>query len=506
MKAVAFLACLLSVPTKGHEVKETMIKTNLRSSVLPISDKDAWENDSRVLQMQETDSRLIAYVPGWKPCPTAEQTAQYTHIMLSFAATYVYNEDANICDRTCTITPIVVCDNKAQPELVAAWKAAGKKVVVSFGGAGMGGTWEDPQRNKCWDDCFGKEDSVVSQLNNIVRDQGFDGVDIDYEYYTETTAQQDFLKKITTGLRASLPDGSIVSHTPRDGDLIPGKSYYEALKSVSSSLSFLNVQYYMGFANPIANGLSGTSTDFPQSTIAHYKGLVDNFFGGDPTKVVFGFCINGCPNFNSNGDQAADIMNKLKEAYSCNGGAFFWSSEYDTNTEWSTPVSAVTSATCTNQGPNIPTPPSDPTPPTAGTCGNAQRGDGNCPDPTLCCSEAGWCGIGEAYCGSAPPSDPTPTAGTCGNGARGDGNCPDPTLCCSEAGWCGIGEAYCGSAPPSDPTPTAGTCGNGARGDGNCPDSTLCCSQFGWCGSDAIFCEGRRSLRKRNNNSTGYVV
>ena len=64
---------------------------------------------------------------------------------------------------------------------------------------------------------------------------------------------------------------------------------------------------------------------------------------------------------------------------------------------------------------------------------------------------------------SASPSQSFFTAGTCGNGTSGDGNCPDPSLCCSRFGWCGTGEDYCGLAPPSDPTPTAGTCGNGAR-------------------------------------------
>ena len=33
-----------------------------------------------------------------------------------------------------------VCANSAQPELIQKWKAAGKKILLSFGGAGMGGS------------------------------------------------------------------------------------------------------------------------------------------------------------------------------------------------------------------------------------------------------------------------------------------------------------------------------------------------------------------------------
>lgn len=70
----------------------------------------------------------------------------------------------------------------------------------------------------------------------------------------------------------------------------------------------------------------------------------------------------------------------------------------------------------------------------------------------LCCSEFGYCGTGSAYCGNgcqegpcyknettpsshtySPPSPPLPS--TC--------HCPSD-LCCSQYGYCGSGEDYCG--------------------------------------------------------------
>ena len=36
--------------------------------------------------------------------------------------------------------------------------------------------------NFCWEFCFGKEEMVAAQLTTIVKEQGFDGVVIDYEY------------------------------------------------------------------------------------------------------------------------------------------------------------------------------------------------------------------------------------------------------------------------------------------------------------------------------------
>jgi len=58
----------------------------------------------------------------------------------------------------------------------------------------------------------------------------------------------------------------------------------------------------------------------------------------------------------------------------------------------------------------------------------------------LCCSQYGYCGTGEAYCGS---NTPAPSDG-CGSGPK----CASDE-CCSQYGYCGTGEAYCGSSTPS---------------------------------------------------------
>ena len=48
--------------------------------------------------------------------------------------------DLNICDQTCKIgAPVPICENANKQYLVDEWRAMGKKVILSFGGAGMGG-------------------------------------------------------------------------------------------------------------------------------------------------------------------------------------------------------------------------------------------------------------------------------------------------------------------------------------------------------------------------------
>jgi hypothetical protein len=301
------------------------------------------------------DSRLVAYLGNWQSCPNAAQVAKYTHIVVAFAVTYTWKSDKNVCDQSCTIgTPVPICNNAVQPSLMAAWKAAGKKVIVSFGGAGMGGSWLGDVNN-CWDYCFGKETSVVNQLTAIVKNQVFDGVDIDYEYFYSTQQQQNFISSVTTGLRAALPVESIVAHAPMDSDLVSGKAYYEILRGIASSLSFIMPQYYNGITRPVLDGIGGTGVG-SVSALSHYTNLLNNVFNGDTTKVVFGFCISDCSGTNSNANAVAavKVMSDLKSVYPCNGGAMFWVAENDSSGSWSVPVSEVSQPSSGCSVPSIP--------------------------------------------------------------------------------------------------------------------------------------------------------
>jgi hypothetical protein len=78
-----------------------------------------------------------------------------------------------------------------------------------------------------------------------------------------------------------------------DGDLVPGKGYFDVLAAVASSLDFLMPQYYNGITRPAADGISGTGSG-SVSALSHYTTLTNEIFGGDPTKVVFGFCVGDC--------------------------------------------------------------------------------------------------------------------------------------------------------------------------------------------------------------------
>lgn len=173
-----------------------------------------------VVSHTKDDNRMIAYLGNWQGCPTTEQVAAYTHIVIAFAVSYTWSPGKNQCSNTCEIATPPVCNNAANPGIIQEWQNAGKKVILSFGGAGMGGSWDG--NNDCWEYCFGRETQVVQRLTDIVNEMGLDGVDVDYEYFYEDgqngfdwnkgAEAQNFLREVTVGLKNSLDPGSIITH------------------------------------------------------------------------------------------------------------------------------------------------------------------------------------------------------------------------------------------------------------------------------------------------------
>merc|ERR1711937_1003110 len=169
---------------------------------------------------------------------------------------------------------------------------------------------------------------------------------------------QKFLKDVTVGLRNKLPVGSEITHAPMEPDMEPGRPYFELLKDISYALDFLMPQYYNGYQKPYQNF---------QGALEHFTIITNDMFGGDASKVVFGFCINECGSFNLNGVESATVMENLAKTYPCNGGAFFWVANGDANANWSSSVTGqlqVNSDVCSaslpdNKSNNTPSTPED---------------------------------------------------------------------------------------------------------------------------------------------------
>jgi chitinase len=319
---------------------------------------------------EHEDSRLIAYVGNWQTCPTDEMIDAYSHIVIAFAVSYTWSPGQNSCSTTCDVaSSLPICGNANRQDLIDKWRGMGKKVILSFGGAGMGGSWSGDQNN-CWDYCFGREEELSTSLVNIVGSQQLDGIDIDYEYcydvagkqsgrcsqrtsnYSDSNAQA-FLDTLTSKLRVKLNTLQSnngysrgryeLTHAPMDSDLVSDSKYFQILKNRHQDLDFIMPQFYNGVTKAVVDGIGGSGSGALSAAVL-FGSLANDMFEGEPNKVVFGFCISDCSftGSNTNANQAVQVMSDLKTysngEFACNGGAFFWVADHDVGGLWSDAV------------------------------------------------------------------------------------------------------------------------------------------------------------------------
>ena len=167
------------------------------------------------------EKRIVAYIPNWVACPSESLLRHYTHAMVAFLVTYPsYIENGDNCRsaRTCTVQTAPGCGGKTLKKMVSDLQDMGLKVILSFGGAGMGGSWAS-SKDKCWDHCLDKVDSLVDQLHAVMVSSGADGLDVDYEYFTEDAKYVTFLIDLVVKLDQKMGNRVLLTHAPMDTDL-----------------------------------------------------------------------------------------------------------------------------------------------------------------------------------------------------------------------------------------------------------------------------------------------
>ncbi len=104
--------------------------------------------------------------------------------------------------------------------------------------------------------------------------------------------------------------------------------------------------------------MEGTSAG-SMSAAKLLENLANDLFADKPNKVVFGYCISDCAEFNVVKDQAVHVLSDPKAynggIFSCNGGAFFWVALDDAGGVWSDTVLNKVSNTAGCSNPKLPT-------------------------------------------------------------------------------------------------------------------------------------------------------
>jgi chitinase len=220
---------------------------------------------------------------------------------------------------------------------------AGKTVLVSFGDG----------NSAAYKACYfnGPPAPIVSgQLYSIVRNNGFDGVDLDFE---DTSAFQGkagydgvaFLTEITNQLHDSLPQWSIITHAPEEsywlqsevqtqGYIYPNPPYAEIFSNTGQNISWFNVQTYNDcYEDPYTDCTASQK-------VANYQSTVNNW-GVPSLKLVVGVPVspdaaNGgdgyIPALSGDGNNMNSLIEQLEAEYPAQfGGVMGWNYLDDLN-------------------------------------------------------------------------------------------------------------------------------------------------------------------------------
>merc|ERR1712194_803348 len=347
----------------------------------------------------------------------------------------------------------------------------------------------------------------MGDLTGIIATHNFDGIDIDYEYCYDVAGKQSgncpqrtslysdekaqtFLDTLTSNLRVKLDAHQVsneynrgryeITHAPMDSDLVPSN----------------------GFASQY-------------------------------------FCISDCSGTGSNisSQAAVEVMSDLKaynnDEFMCNGGAFFWVASHDSNGLWSDNMVQEVSLTAGCSVGGTPPPSASPTegsqyPTYSPTSSDAPTGEIS--SPTSSPSQSPSISSPAKSPSTVPTKSPftlNPNCAAHSNSCSATNPCPNGG-CCSQWGYCGTSEPYCGdccqsghcwASPPTSPasqpttapskfptaplTTTTSTVtsttidapnpncqahSNQCSATNPC-NNGLCCSQWGYCGSSAGYCE-----------------
>jgi len=162
------------------------------------------------LKAQGTTPPVVAgYYPSWtSPLPIAKiNFGDFTHIIHAFA--------------TIKRGAIRTSRNLPSRELTQAGHAAGVKVLLGLGGEDSGPEFSAMARNPV------TEDACIQALAKLVADNGYDGIDVDWEFPTTADVANvvDFVSKLRDALRQKNPDALVTMPLPMgngDGQYFDG--------------------------------------------------------------------------------------------------------------------------------------------------------------------------------------------------------------------------------------------------------------------------------------------
>ncbi len=173
---------------------------------------------------------VMGYYPTWK-------RSEFSHLLIDFSK---MTHLAQAFTKPDTNGNLVVDDNYLYPELIAAAHRHSVKVIMSIGG---------------WDNCEGfpptaaspeKRRRFITQVVDFCLQNGYDGVDLDWEFVSNDQEREDFsalVRELSAALKAQNPPLLLTMAAP-SGPYWGRWISYEALHPYFDYIGFMTYDYH----------------------------------------------------------------------------------------------------------------------------------------------------------------------------------------------------------------------------------------------------------------------
>jgi len=225
--------------------------------------------------------------------------------------------------------------NLLNPNDIRTLQNAGKNVLVSFGG--------DPGTfpSSAWKSCAQNVGTVVNNIAAFVRENGFNGVDIDFEDDAGFLGAYEGIKllsDLTSGLYQALaPSGqNIITHAPQSPYWYPNGGYgdpapsFQIWQQVGNQIAWVDNQFYSNSAYDSTAPLKVQS----YKAIAAITGPQKLLMGVPLTSEVEGYIPLE--------DMIQSVIAPLQADYHQNfGGAMGWQFLFDQDGSWANGIGSA---------------------------------------------------------------------------------------------------------------------------------------------------------------------
>ena len=211
---------------------------------------------------------------------------------------------------------------------VAKLQQAGKKVLISLGGA--------TATHAAYQALATDVPGLVQQIVELIDQHGLDGVDIDFEDTAgfESSSPYDgvsFLVELSQQLAVALPAGrDLLTHAPQPPYFSPGflgGPYLEILRQVAAAISWINLQYYNNSGFDAPEQITGLSAEpFVSSVTGLARGVGGLKWPVNKTVVGKPVATNDAGSGYLPPDQlVSEVVTPLAERYGAEfGGVMGW--------------------------------------------------------------------------------------------------------------------------------------------------------------------------------------